>query len=277
MEEFRDMSYDRNQLLKETKVFQEYRKNKLQKPYYDSIPLVDHKKAQFKVDSEFVEYVKERVYESKLTFGCGLVLNLNSLKMEDLELQLSQLMKSGLKVGLLTEGGRTLDHSFWESKNRLVELSVNNHLPIESVPGTSVLTHTLSQSGFPSDSFIYYGELEGSKISRHKQLNTLKKDLQTAIIRATNKSKRDQLLLRTLTDIVHVYGARQEVFIGINVCQEGKERRIRGEVGDMIEVFRDDPVYEVNENIGDEYLIVVAPHTFEYNRGKFPKSDILIY
>ena len=48
-----------------------------------------------------------------------------------------------------------------------------------------------------------------------------------------------------MTDIKEVFGSRQEVFIGINLCQQGKERKIRGEVGDMIEVFRDDPVYSV--------------------------------
>lgn len=54
----------------------------------------------------------------------------------------------------------------------------------------------------------------------------------------------------------------------MNLCEEGSERKIRGEVGDIIQIVREDPFYEVKEQHGDEYLVVVAPNTFAYNRGK---------
>jgi hypothetical protein len=87
------------------------------------------------------------------------------------------------------------------------------------------------------------------------------------VLRAKNKSLHDQLLLRALTDVKEVYGDRQEIFVGINACLEGKERKIRGEVADMLEVFKTDPIYKVEESLGDDFLIVVSPNTFEFNRG----------
>ena len=48
---------------------------------------------------------------------------------------------------------------------------------MENVPGASIVTYALSQSGFPSDSFFYHGELEGSKLSRVKQLRAIQKEL----------------------------------------------------------------------------------------------------
>ena len=74
--------------------------------------------------------------------------------------------------------------------------------------------------------------------------------------------------MKTLNDIKDVYGARQQVFAGINLCETGSERKIRGEVGDIIQIVKEDPFYEVKEQHSDEYLVIVAPNTFAYNRGK---------
>ena len=81
-------------------------------------------------------------------------------------------------------------------------------------------------------------------------------------------------LIRGLNDIKEVYGPRQEVFVGINLCVEGSERKIRGEVGDMIDVFMEDPVYKVSENLEDEYLLVLSPYTFDYNKGKLANFNL---
>lgn len=81
--------------------------------------------------------------------------------------------------------------------------------------------------------------------------------------------------MRTLTDIKDVYGSRQEIFIGMNLCQSGSERKIRGEVGDIVEIIKTDPFYKVTEDENDEFLIIIAPNTFAYNRGKRPKTPLI--
>ncbi len=136
------------------------------------------------MDSSFVEYVKERITESKLSFGCGLVLNLSDLNFAEIEDNLVKLMNSGLRFSILTQAGKTLDPGFSKLKNSLLEISLQNNLPIESIPGASFVTYVLSQSGFPSDSFVYQGDLIGSKIYRINQLESLRKNLQTTVLRA---------------------------------------------------------------------------------------------
>ena len=105
-QEFRSMASDKRSLFKDTQVFKEYRAKKLtqRKKIYDSLPLLDDQKFLFKVDSNYVDYVKERIYESKLTFGSGLVIKMENLS-EIEGKNLTQLMKSSIKIGLLTEGG----------------------------------------------------------------------------------------------------------------------------------------------------------------------------
>lgn len=56
---------------------------------------------------------------------------------------------------------------------------------------------------------MYYGKLEGIKESRVRQLEELKQSLRTAVILVSNTSSKDLQLMRTLTDIKDVYGARQ--------------------------------------------------------------------
>lgn len=266
---FDNLIRENRNILKDTDVYKEFKVKTLKKPIYDSFPLFDDQNLQLKTDNAYIKYLKDRIYESKLTFGCGLVLVLDKINFEQLSDKFIKIMGSGLKIAMITEGGKTLDPNFSSLKQKILKLSQENNLPVESVPGASLVTYTLSQSGFPSDSFSYHGELVGSKISRINQLSKLCKELKTVVIRAVKHSSSEpDVLLRSLSDIKEVYGGRQEVYVGINICVEGKERKIRGEVADMINVFKDDPVYKVNEILQDEYLVIISPNTFEYNRGK---------
>ena len=63
-------------------------------------------------------------------------------------------------------------------------MAIEDGLPVEGLPGTSLVTYALCQSGFPSDSFLFHGILSGVKQSRTRQLEEVRRSLRTAVILA---------------------------------------------------------------------------------------------
>ena len=108
------------------------------------MPLNYEIQSSFKVDGAFTKHVVDRIYEAKLSFGCGLVVVLNAANLSKIKQSLVNLMKSGVRVACFVDSSRALSHEYAALKSELVELAVDHNLPIENIPGTSLVTYALS-------------------------------------------------------------------------------------------------------------------------------------
>lgn len=53
-------------------------------------------------------------------------------------------MKSGVRVACFIDASKAMDKNVIEFKTQLIESAIYNNLPIEGVPGTSLVTYALS-------------------------------------------------------------------------------------------------------------------------------------
>jgi 16S rRNA (cytidine1402-2'-O)-methyltransferase len=111
----------------------------------------------------------------------------------------------------------------------LIKLAVLNHIPIISIPGACAITTLLPLSGFPLGSFYFGGFLS---IKSGKRKNELRKllDLKTTLIFYESPHR----ILKTLADMLEVFGAEMEVVIGRELTKTFEEI-IRGNLKYVLE------------------------------------------
>jgi len=107
-------------------------------------------------------------------------------------------LKDNADIALISDAGTPgiLDPGY-----HLINLAIQNNIPITAIPGPTALIMALVLSGKPTHRFIFEGFLSNKSISRRKRLQELKK-LDCTIIFYESPHR----ILATLSDIQDIFG-----------------------------------------------------------------------
>jgi 16S rRNA (cytidine1402-2'-O)-methyltransferase len=141
-------------------------------------------------------------------------------------------LKQGEKVALVSDAGTPgiSDPGF-----RLIQLAIENQVPIVSIPGPSAVITALSVSGLPTDAFFFKGFLPHKSKRRRDLLKQLKEVRETLIFYES-----PHRISETLKDIFDVLGDREIV--------------LTRELTKMHEEITRGKVSEIQDQIGDRKL-----------------------
>ena len=133
-------------------------------------------------------------------------------------------LKEGKKVALVSDAGTpgVSDPGF-----RLIQLAIENHLPIIPIPGSSAVITALSVSGLPTDAFLFKGFLPHKSKKRRDLLRELENVRETLILYES-----PHRILETLSDILEILGDREIVLT--RELTKVYEEIIRGKVSEIL-------------------------------------------
>jgi 16S rRNA (cytidine1402-2'-O)-methyltransferase len=145
-------------------------------------------------------------------------------------------LKQGDRIALVSDAGTPgiSDPGF-----RLVQLAIENQIPIVPIPGPSAVIAALSVSGLPTDAFLFKGFLPHKSKTRRDLLKQLEETKETLIFYES-----PHRLTETLKDILEILGDREivltreltkiyeEILRGkvSEIQNQIKERKIKGEI-----------------------------------------------
>jgi 16S rRNA (cytidine1402-2'-O)-methyltransferase len=153
--------------------------------------------------------------------------------------QLLLRLRQGAAVGLVTDAGTPgiSDPGFY-----LVRASLQEGIPVTSVPGPTAFVSGLVISGLPTDRFTFEGFLPVKK-GRRKRLESLVDDPRTLIFYESPKR-----VPRTLRDLEGCFGDRRVAVV--RELTKKFEEVVRGTLGEVRELLDD-------RNLKGEHLIIV--------------------
>src|SRR5512136_596539 len=138
-------------------------------------------------------------------------------------------LKEGKNVALVSDAGTPgiSDPGF-----RLIQLAIENQLPIVPIPGSSAVITALSVSGLPTDAFFFKGFLPHKSKKRRDLLKQMEEVKETLIFYES-----PHRISETLSDILEILGDREIVLTRelTKVYEEiirGKVSEIQNQVGD---------------------------------------------
>ena len=138
-------------------------------------------------------------------------------------------LKEGKKVALVSDAGTPgiSDPGF-----RLIQLAIENQLPIIPIPGSSAVITALSVSGLPTDAFLFKGFLPHKSKKRRDLLKELENMRETIIFYESPHRVSD-----TLKDILEILGDREIVLT--RELTKVYEEIIRGKVSEILKQVGD--------------------------------------
>jgi len=124
----------------------------------------------------------------------------NELRKRDLILSR---LKQGDRVALVSDAGTPgiSDPGF-----RLIQLAIENQIPVVPIPGPSAVIAALSVSGLPTDAFFFKGFLPHKSTKRRGLLEQLKESRETLIFYES-----PHRIIEALKDILDILGNREIV------------------------------------------------------------------
>jgi len=133
-------------------------------------------------------------------------------------------LKEGKNVALVSDAGTpgVSDPGF-----RLIQLVIENQLPIIPVPGSSAVITALSVSGLPTDAFLFKGFLPHKSKKRRDILKELENRRETLIFYES-----PHRISETLKDVLEILGDREIVLT--RELTKVYEEIIRGTVSDVL-------------------------------------------
>ncbi len=135
-------------------------------------------------------------------------------------------LKSGSNVAVITDAGTP---GISDPAYRLVRAAIDEHIKVESIPGSSAFLTALVSSGLPTDRFLFEGFMP-SKKGRIHRLKTIK-DAQATIVFYESPRR----IVKTLKDILDIIGDRPAVLA--RELTKLHEEIIRGTVSDILLYF----------------------------------------
>jgi 16S rRNA (cytidine1402-2'-O)-methyltransferase len=144
------------------------------------------------------------------------------------ELILSRL-KEGKDIALVSDAGTPgiSDPGF-----RLIQLAIQNQIPIVPIPGPSAAITALSVSGLPTDAFFFKGFLPHKSKKRRDLLKQLEEGKETLIFYES-----PHRISETLQDILEILGDREIVLT--RELTKVYEEIIRGKVSEILNQIED--------------------------------------
>jgi 16S rRNA (cytidine1402-2'-O)-methyltransferase len=138
-------------------------------------------------------------------------------------------LKHGDRIALVSDAGTPgiSDPGF-----RLIQLAIENQIPVVPIPGPSALISALSIAGLPTDAFLFKGFLPHKSKKRQDLLKQLKEGRETLIFYES-----PHRLAETLKDILETLGDREMVLTRelTKVYEEvlrGRVSQIRSQIGE---------------------------------------------
>jgi len=144
------------------------------------------------------------------------------------EFMLSRL-KEGKHIALVSDAGTPgiSDPGF-----RLIQLAIQNQIPIIPIPGPSAAITALSVSGLPTDAFFFKGFLPHKSKKRRDLLKQLEEGKETLIFYES-----PHRISETLQDILDIFGDREIVLT--RELTKVYEEIIRGKVSEILNQIGD--------------------------------------
>ena len=138
-------------------------------------------------------------------------------------------LKEGKNVALVSDAGTPgiSDPGF-----RLIQLAIENQLPIVPIPGSSAAITALSVSGLPTDAFFFKGFLPHKSKKKKDLLRELENVRETLIFYES-----PHRISETLSDILEILGDREIVLT--RELTKVYEEIIRGKVSEILKQVGD--------------------------------------
>jgi len=135
-------------------------------------------------------------------------------------------MQDGKSVALVSDAGTPLVS---DPGYRLVRAAHENGLTVSPIPGPCAVTAALSVSGLPTDRFCFEGFPPAKAAARRKWLQSRAADSRTLLFfEAVHR------IAATLADMVDVFGADREAFLGRELTKLHEQCR-KASLGELLE------------------------------------------
>jgi 16S rRNA (cytidine1402-2'-O)-methyltransferase len=135
-------------------------------------------------------------------------------------------LKGGRSVALVSDAGTPLVS---DPGYRLLQAAHANGITVSPVPGPCAVTAALSVSGLPTDRFGFEGFPPAKSVARRKWLQARAGELRTLVFfEAVHR------IAATLADMVDVFGAHREAFLGRELTKLHEQCR-RASLGELLD------------------------------------------
>lgn len=155
-----------------------------------------------------------------------------------------QELRKGRSVALISDAGTPV---FADPGQLLVKKAIEAGIRIVPIPGASSVLPALIVSGFPIQSFLFYGFLSPKRPRRIAELQQLKRDGRTIVFMET-----PYRLMQLLRDMAAVFGTTRRVCVAFDLTLPTEEI-FRGTAPDLYQRFQKD------EKKG-EFVVVLGPN-----------------
>ena len=150
-------------------------------------------------------------------------------------------LKSGKSVSLISDAGTPV---FSDPGQTLVEQAIQQGITIVPVPGASSLLPAVIVSGFPIDTFLFYGFLSPKRNRRIVELRALRREHRTiALMEAPYR------LTQVMRDIADILGKERRICVAFDLTLPS-EKIFRGSAGELYGRFQE-------SGLKGEFVIVI--------------------
>jgi 16S rRNA (cytidine1402-2'-O)-methyltransferase len=143
----------------------------------------------------------------------------------------------------------------------LINLAINQKIPVVPIPGATAAIAALSVSGMPTDSFVFEGFLPPKQGARLKRLEELAKEERTIIFyEAPHK------IIRAIEEMLQVFGDRRAVIT--RELTKIHEETIRGTLSEIL-------LHLQKSSLKGEFTIILRGYTAEPHKQDIDTAEYL--
>lgn len=221
--------------------------------FYDSTQkrrVKDKDQETYGIEDPYIRYIRAKVEESKLKKKRGLLISCHSFNEEFRVENLLKLMRSGMKVVLASDAGTPV---LADPGSKLISAARANKITVDVLPGPSVVSLALCNSGFPANHFRFESYFPKEKKLREKLAEEFKKSPVTLMF-FENKTR----IIGTLATLERLIGPHQKIYVGVELTKL-HERNLIGSIRHVYETLNSNPDYTI-PSLKGEITCILAPY-----------------